>query len=306
MGNLFPLKHIMKTEDIKGVNSISKRSRFRPKNRHKKPGGLVEIPSFIKPIVVGDLHSNLDNLKKIISHNGNRKRLNRRNYVLVILGDAVHNDQIGQFKEMKSSLEILEYIFELILQYPHRVIYLRGNHDSFDERLVKSGIAQGLEFRNYLLQKRSRSFVKEVELFFNSLPVFVISEKYVITHAGPVRGGLTREELINITDYPDQYYQLMWNRINEFRGTPSNREYNAHDIQETLRKLDMPEDSLFIVGHNPLWNTGDTTGIWLNVLGIKNHHILYSGSNTLAPYFIINDELEVYFAVEPEKKVLYV
>ncbi len=296
----------MKTADVRNVNAIIARTRHRPRNRHKMPGGLVEVPPSVQAIVIGDLHSNHENLKKIINHNGNQKRLKSRGYVFVILGDAVHNDQIGQFKEMESSLIILEYIFELFLRFPQRIIYLRGNHDSFDERLVKSGIAQGLEFKNYLLKARGASYVKEVEYFFENLPLAVISDKYVITHAGPVRGGITREELINIRDYPDRYYQLTWNRINEFRGTPSNREYAESDIRDMLQKLGMPADSLFIVGHNPLWNTGDTSGIWLNVLGIANHHILYSGTNTPAPYFVIGDKLEVYFAREHSKEALYV
>jgi hypothetical protein len=297
---------MLKISDIRNVNEIIRRSRYRSKNRHKEPGGLVEIPASFKTIVVGDLHSKYENLQKIIGHNGNRKRLSGQRHVLVILGDAVHNDQMGHLKEMESSLLTLEYIFELILKYQQRIIYLRGNHDTFDERLVKSGIAQGLEFKNHVLEKRGAAYVKEVELFFDSLPLCVISDNYVITHAGPVRGGISRQELINISDYPDMYYQLTWNRINEFRGTPSNREYCADDIRTMLRKLDMPEDSLFIVGHNPLWNTGDTSGIWRNVLGIANHHILYSGAKTRAPYFVVGDELQVHFAQEPKKEAMCV
>jgi hypothetical protein len=66
-------------------------------------------------------------------------------------------------------------------------------------------------------------------------------------------------------------------------GNPSPKEYGEKDLRLVLELLDLPQDTHFIVGHNPLWNDGNTTGVWQNVIGIKNHHILYSGSGSRAP-----------------------
>jgi len=85
------------------------------------------------------------------------------------------------------------------------------------------------------------------------------------------------------------YHQLMWNRINEFRGNPSMKEYDGRDIQATLAKLNLPSDTEFIVGHNPLWGTGDKSGVWMDVIGVGHHHIIYSGTGSKAPYFVIQD-----------------
>ena len=297
----------MEKIDIKKVNSIIAKLNCRPRNQNNEPGGLIEIPPEETPIIVGDLHSNLYNLKMILKHNNNLPDIKKRKKTLIILGDAIHNDQIGHIKEMQSSLEILEFIFQLILDNTNKIIYLRGNHDTFDERLVKNSIQQGKEFKEYLLEKRGKEYIEDVTDFFNILPVFVLSKYYVITHAGPIRRGITRDELININNNKDNYHQLMWNRINEFRGTPSLKEYAEDDIKKTLGKLKLSKNTHFIVGHNPLWNNGNRTGVWLNVLGIKNHHIIYSGSQTRAPYLTFKEkELIIHHAIEPKSEVLYV
>jgi predicted phosphodiesterase len=280
----------------------------RPKDLEGRPGGIIKLNQSSKFIVIGDLHSSTSNLKAILNHDHNYSKLKRKLLTLIILGDAIHNDETGKIKQMASSLEILEYLFSLLAELGDKLIYIRGNHDTFDECLVKSGVLQGLEFKNYLLEKRGEVYVQEVDKFFYHLPVFIIGKSFVITHAGPVRGGITFEDLVNIHDDEYKYMQLMWNRINEFRGTSaSSKEYSEEDIKLSLQRLGLPPETAFIVGHNPLWNDGSKTGVWLNVLGIKNHHILYSGNRTRAPYFYISDnEIIVKYALEAKTEARYV
>lgn len=258
---------------------------FRAKDSDGRPGGLVELPKKFRPIIVGDLHANLENLNRILDSESNRADLEAGKAVCIIVGDIEHDDRTGHMKEMDSSVVILEELFRLLDHYAGRLVYLRGNHDTFDERLRKSGIAQGLELKMTLIAKRGAEYVAAVQRFYEALPVFVIGEGFVITHAGPPHGGLDRKELVNIKRYPEKYHQLMWTRVNEFRdGTPSPKEYGAKDVKLALELLGMPDGTHFIVGHNPLWGDGNTVGFWKDVVGIKNHHIIYSGSGSQAPY----------------------
>ena len=39
------------------------------------PGGLVDFPNGLRPIVIGDLHANRDHLRLILNHDGNRADL---------------------------------------------------------------------------------------------------------------------------------------------------------------------------------------------------------------------------------------
>ena len=294
-------------EIIARVISTVRRSKYRPKDERGKPGGLIELPPTMIPIIVGDLHSCLPNLVEILEHNDNEKRIRKGEAILVLLGDTVHNDQTGALREMATSLETLEYIFGLFVKHGSRIVYLRGNHDSFDENLVKSGIRQGLEFRNHVAKERGEEYLAQADSFFENLPVFAIGKGFAITHAGPVRGGSSRDDLVNIYRDRNQYWQLIWNRINEFGGTSSMKEYDGSDVRATRKKLGLAENAPFIVGHNPLWNTGNRTGVWQNVLGIEGHHILYSGAQTRAPYMTFEGgELAVQFAIATEREALYV
>ena len=155
-----------------------------------------------------------------------------------------------------------------------------------------------MEFENYLQKERNGNYIKSVEHFFESLPMLILTPNAIITHAGPIRNGATRREIIDIEDNPDYYHQLMWNRLHEFRGTPSLKEYDEQDLIKMRRKLQMGEDAFFIVGHNPMWHTGDKTGIWIDIIGIKNHIIIYSNKATQAPYLTIeNGKLLSHFAL---------
>ncbi|MCK4542453.1 MAG: metallophosphoesterase [Spirochaetales bacterium] len=261
----------------------------RPTDRKGRPGGLIDLSNDKRDVVViGDLHGAYDNLIKIMEHEGNAQDVKTGKTIIIIIGDGIHNDQTGQMLEMQSSLLVLEEIIHLILTYGDGVLYIRGNHDTFEDRLSKSGIQQGKEFRIFLEEHRGDDYIDAVEEFFETLPLFIIGNGYVITHAGPVRGGCSREELINILDDKELYHQLIWNRLHEFRGNPSLKEYGESDIRDMLRTLKLPENLPFIVGHNPMWHTGDRTGIWRDIIGIKNHFIIYSNIATRGPYLKIS------------------
>jgi hypothetical protein len=289
---------------VERATEISGRWPGRLPDRQGKPGGLIELPPKIRPIIIGDLHANLTHLLAILDHNGNRADIESEKAALLFIGDSVHDDRTGHMRETAGSIEILDFILRLIVDHPRSVYYIRGNHDTFDHRLRKSGIAQGLEFRDAMTARHGEEYSVAVGKFFEALPVFIIAEGFVMTHAGPPRGGLVREEIINIGDYPEKYHQLMWNRVNEYHGNPSPKEYGEGDVRLVLDLLDVPKGTQFIVGHNPLWNDGNKTGIWMNVIGIQGHHIIYSGSGSRAPYFTTEGgKLVVKLAVEHQEEV---
>ncbi len=271
-----------------------------------KPGGLVMFPDKKRPIIIGDLHANRENLALILDHDTNRADLDSGVAACIILGDAFHDDRTGYMKNMASSVEILDDILALFMRYPGNVYYIRGNHDTFDERLRKSGIYQGIEFRSELLRSRGEEYTNAIARLFEVFPYFIIGKGFVITHAGPPRGGIVRDELVNIKDYPEKMHQLVWTRVNEFHGgNPSLKEYGEKDLRLALDLLEVPKDTHFIVGHNPIWSDGNRIGVWLNVIGIKNHHILYSGYGSAAPYITFVDGEMIVKTAKPDKPEVY-
>jgi predicted phosphodiesterase len=296
------------SETIRQATKIMCSLKQRKKNKNGKAGGLVDLGNDSRKIIlIGDLHGAIDNLQKTLEDKNNLSEIQKGKAILVFIGDGIHNDQTGQMLEMQSSLLVLEEVIKLIVTYPESVIYIRGNHDTFEERLAKSGIQQGLEFKRFLLEHRGVKFVNATELFFESLPLLITGKNYVITHAGPVRGGCGKDDIINIDQDPELAHQLMWNRLHEFRGTPSLKEYGEKDIRSMLKQLGLSEDSFFIVGHNPMWNTGERSGIWRDIIGIKNHIIIISNLETRGPYLIIeNGTVTEHYAIPKQMERYYV
>jgi hypothetical protein len=262
---------------------------LRPLSSDGKPGGLIEFPKTEKRefIIIGDLHGQVANLRAILKDAkiGEKLRLNKA--VLLFLGDAVHNDRSGFVFEMESSIEIMDIIIGLINEFPKNIIYLLGNHDTFAPELSKLGIQQGLLYRDALLKARGKLYVAVMQEFFEALPLVVMHKSFLAVHAGPVRGGMTRTELINVRHFENYLWQMTWNRLNETRSTPSMKEYGPEDLDETRRLLGCPREIPIFVGHNPMWKWGDADSIWIDALGCHDHVILYATLETKCPYVSI-------------------
>lgn len=172
-------------------NTLTTDSLIRPLNDNNRPGGLLEFPEEDDRefLIVGDLHANKQNLKAILMDNRNLFKMRNDEAVLIILGDAVHDERVGHLHDMETSIEIMDIIIHLLNEYPDNVFYILGNHDTFSSRLGKSGIQQGLLYYNALVEKRGKEYTQLMQTFFNVLPVFVIHKHFLSVHAGPVRGG---------------------------------------------------------------------------------------------------------------------
>ncbi|MGO9411470.1 MAG: metallophosphoesterase [Spirochaetia bacterium] len=270
-------------------NVLAFDSALRPPASDGGPGGLIEFPAREKRefIIIGDLHGNHKNLRAILNHEKNLQKVEQNKAVILFLGDAVHNDRSGFAYEMESSIETMDIILGLINDYPQNVIYLLGNHDSFEPELSKMGIQQGLLYRDALISARGKQYVGAMQDFFDGLPLFVIHRHFLAVHAGPPRGGVTRMELVNVRHFQNLVWQLTWNRLNETRSTPSMKEYGPEDLDAARKLLECPPEIPIFVGHNPMWKWGEEDSIWIDALGTRHHVILYDTLETKCPYISV-------------------
>ena len=275
------------TEAIHKVFSFD--AALRPRASDGRPGSLIEFPKSERRefVVIGDLHANVRNLNAILKDAGNLEKVRQNKAVLLFLGDAVHNDKSGFTYAMDSSIEIMDIIVGLIDEFPNNVVYLLGNHDSFAPELSKLGIQQGLIYHEALLQARGKQYVSLMQELYDALPLFVIHHSFLAVHAGPVRGGVTRNELVNARHFENIVWQMTWNRLNETRSTPSMKEYGPHDLEETRRLLGCAKNVPIFVGHNPMWKWGEEDSIWIDALGCHDHVILYATLDTKCPYLSV-------------------
>jgi predicted phosphodiesterase len=270
-GDIKPLSHAHALATLKEVNSQLQEEAFRTKDSRNVPGGLLELPDNMIPIIVGDLHGQVDNLIKILSENTFLDAMKDYEAYMIVLGDAVHSEIDDEMEDFSSSILMMDLICKLKLKFPKQFFYLRGNHDSFSPEVRKAGVPQGILWEKAILKARGKEYKEQMDLFYNSLPLISISKDFVACHAAPPKAKATRELLINTHQYPGLIRELLWNRLQR-PNYPAG--YDRGDVKRFRNALNLPTETQFLVAHNPL-NPDDC--IWLNVAKIPNHHIVFSG-----------------------------
>ena len=258
--------------DLNKVNNLLEREPMRAKNDCGMPGGVVHLPKKMIPIIIGDLHAQVNNLLTILTQNRFLEMLGDGKAALVFLGDAVHSEMDESLSDMESSLLMMDIILRLKLWFPQQVFYVRGNHDSFSEEIGKAGVPQGLLWAQAILTMRGKEYKKAMDLFYELLPYVALSNNYVACHAAPPRGKVDLDMLVNIKKYPGLIQEVTCNRLyrpNRLAG------YTKGDVKRFRKALNLQGKAELFVGHTPL--TRDDT-LWLNVGGIEHHDVIFSGN----------------------------
>ena len=258
---------------LESVMNALREAPYRLRNRHGKPGGLVTLPPHLVPVVVGDLHTNLDTLLGLLTWNSFLPDLEAGRAVLVLLGDAVHRDRPPGLDRMESSMVMMDAILTLMDHFPEHVVYVRGNHDSFSTEVLKASVPQGYLWRKALLNARGQAYVNAMESFYEACPFVVESPGLIACHAGPPMASMRREALVDVVDHPQLQHQLTWNR---FRAPNNPAGYGKREVREFLRALGQPKAEL-LVSHTP--PPGERSFV-RDLAGIRRHHIVYGASPT--------------------------
>ncbi len=269
-GPLQPLPQAEAMDLIEQVNKLMENEVCRERDSRGLPGGLLELPKKPTPIIVADLHAQVDNLLTILSHNGFLRGLEKGEACLVILGDAVHSERDEKLGDMDDSMLMMDLIFRLKLRFPEHLFFVRGNHESFSEDVSKGGTPQGLLWKRALKKARTRDYRRAMQRYYDLLPFAVKSPHFCATHAAPATSKVSAEMLIDIHQHADLRRELVTNRMR--RGDRPGG-YTKGDLKRFRRALGLGAHAPFIVGHTPL---DSENCYWLEVGGMKGHHVLYS------------------------------
>ncbi|MCF8055887.1 MAG: metallophosphoesterase [Desulfocapsa sp.] len=267
--SLLPPEEALAT--IREVNEILPHEVFREKTESGAPGALLELPEEWRLLLVGDLHARIDNLLKILSENCLLAHLVAQRACLVILGDAVHSEVPGEMEEMDSSILMMDLIFKMKCQFPVNFFYLLGNHDSFHTQISKNGISQGVLMRKRLQELRGDEYVKEMQKFYDLLPMVMKTDSCVACHAAPPRRTLSRKDIVNMRSNPQICREILTNRLKRSHYLAG---YNKGDVKRFRKSLGLQKRAPFVVGHTPL---DPFNSFWKNAGNIRGHHIIYSG-----------------------------
>jgi len=268
---------------------------YRVRDSHGNPGGILELPSKLTPVIVGDLHAEVDNLLKILSTDQYLKGLKNGSAVLVFLGDTVHSQRRDSLEEMESSLLMLDLIFKLKIRFPGGVFWLRGNHETLDESVGKAGVPQGLILQEKSRALRGKKYVERLAKVFDLLPYVTKSRDFIAVHGGPTRSSGTLQDFIDIRDHPQLAWQLTWNRL---RSPIRPTGYTKKDVKAFRKRLGSEKQTPLIVSHTPLSIEGT---VWRDAGDINNHHIVYSANRDRLGVFVrVGQEMiPLEYPVEP-------
>ena len=285
---------------LKNVNNLLAEESYRPKNNEDMPGGLIELPDTITPLIVGDLHGQVDNLLKILTENKFLDGIESESASLIILGDAIHSEIPGEMEDMDSSILMMDIILTLKQRFPNNVFYIRGNHDTFSPELSKYTISQGVLMRQRLQELRGEEYVREMEQFYQLLAYVVMSKSFITCHAGPTGKKITLDKLINLHNHPKIRRDLISIRLqrpNYLAG------YTKSDVKRFRKNLGLTKRTPFMVGHTPIDPSGS---VWRNVAGIRGHHIIFSGKPSGPSLFVqINNKMiPLSYPAEPLIKLI--
>ena len=279
-----PLPADKALEALKSINTLLNDEPFRPKDKNGRPGGLIEIPSDTTPVIVGDLHAQVNNFLKILSENCLLHCLRLKTATLIILGDAIHSEMVNEMSRFETSMLMMDLIFQLKLTFPGNVFYIKGNHDSFAPEINKNGILQGEMFRESLVKLRGKEYVEEMQKFYDRLPYVVLSDSFIACHAGPPRRTVSKDDIININENNNLADELITNRLHRPHFLTG---YTKSDVKKFRKSLNLPPKTRFIVGHTPMDPFGS---FWLHAGNIKNHHVIYSAHSEGPSLFIRTGE----------------
>ena len=271
-GPIQPLPLLEAQSDLEKVNRIMAQEVHRPRNSRGQPGAVVRLPDEITPIILGDLHAQIDNLMNILCENRFLESLENKTACLIMLGDAVHSEIDDQMGDMTGSMLMMDFIFKLKIRFPSQIFHIRGNHDSFAPYVSKGGIPQGLLWEKHLVDERGARYKQEMDLYYDQLPYVVIAKDFLACHASPPSHKVNLEMLVNANEQQDLIEQLIHNRVKRpiYLGG-----YTPRDVKRFRSGLGLEPNFPFIVGHNPLT---ETETLWLNVGNIENHHIVFSAN----------------------------
>jgi len=256
-------------EVITAVNALMENEPYRLAGRKGRPGGVLELPVTLPPVVVGDLHTRVDNLLTLLSQNGFLEAMEADAACLVIVGDAVHPDQGDDLADMNNSMLIMDLIFKLKLRFPGNLFYLRGNHDSFSGDIAKGGVPQGLLWEQALVRERGQAYRDAMARFYELLPFVACSKQFVACHAGPPTSPTDKTALIDIRKHPEIARELTNNRLKNATRVAG---YGKSHLKKFRRMLGVAPETPVVVGHTPI---GDHETLWENPSQLENHVIVY-------------------------------
>lgn len=247
---------------------------IRPRDAHGRPGGLILLPSDRTTIVVPDLHARTGYLTALmdmmLSGQSVLDALLAGSAQIVCVGDGFHSEAraanrwyraLDEFKghyhrheamdeEMRESLSLMAMVMVLKTAAPDRFHFLKGNHENAANTNINGNrafwkfVMEGEMVRDWFLKFLGEEMLSRWVEFESSLPLLVVGDRFMISHAEP-RRPYSREEMIEYRGNDQLIFDFTWTGNGE-------AEEGAVETMLTMYLGGGSEGALYFGGHRPV------------------------------------------------------
>lgn len=236
-------------------------------------GSLLEFKDSLPVIIIPDLHARFYFLLSLLDYKIEGETvsflLEQEKIRLVFLGDGLHTEALQKERwikaydaflqgsiinpfieeEMAEGLSLMTEVMRLKIAYPTLVHFLKGNHEnilneeSYGNRPFRKIVMEGEMVKAFMLSYYGKELTELYASFEFLLPLFVIGEGFLISHAEPAR-AYSKKELIEAKKYPSVIHGLTWTKNDEVSGQA---------VIKLLKKFQRAyPHARYFVGHRPV------------------------------------------------------
>lgn len=273
---------------------------IRPKTADGHAGGLIELDPRTPCLILPDLHARpqvldalVETLPPIDGQDGSltvRTALEEGLLQVVMLGDGPHSEgqagatrwklayleYLGGWKtdasmaeEMRLAFSAMEKVARLLLDYPERFFFLKGNHDNIKNREGGGDhgfgkyAEEGAMAADWTMRVMGRDFINAYEAFERTLPLMARGGGFLACHAEPAF-PMTPADVLEGRARGDVVEALTWT------------DNNAADevaVVRTLRAF-LPESAkpgVIFGGHRPVIDRFNlrSSGLYVQIHDLK-------------------------------------
>jgi hypothetical protein len=233
-----------------------------------RQGNVVTLPNTGMLLVAGDLHGHRRNFERIVSYGNLASNPDRH----VVLQEIIH----GGPEDEEGGCLSFELLFEAVrfkVEFPHRVHFIMGNHDTAcvcDSKVMKGGKEMNASMRGAMMRRFGSDFGMidhAMKQFLFSQPLAVkCGNRIWLSHSLP--GNREAESFtdeifhrdLQISDLvrPNPAYNLTWGR-----------KHSAATLEKLAKLLDA---DLFVLGHQAQESGCCKAGANLVILASDHNH----------------------------------
>jgi hypothetical protein len=233
-----------------------------------RQGNVITLPNTGTVVVTGDLHGHSRNFERIVSYSDLANTPDRH----LILQEIIHGGREDEQGDCVS-YELLFDAIRLKCEFPHRVHFVMGNHDTAfisDSKVMKGGKEMNFSMR----QAMARQFGGDFGIIEHALKQFLFSQPLAVKCANRIWISHSLPGNREADSFSDEIFHRSLQITDLLRSNPAyNFTWGRKHSDDMLQKMAAMFDvDLFVLGHQAQPEGCGKAGPNLVILASDHNH----------------------------------